>query len=235
MHREIVHQKPFGIVYLIENRINGKAYIGLTKQTLSARWYHHKYNARKGGTTPFYNAIRKYGENAWDLSILQTYDTEVELIAGDIYWINKLGTKIETGDGYNATDGGHLTRHCEETKNKIREKQIGRPSPKKGKKYGPLKERRKSPCKPGHTVPHSEETKEKLRQISTGKKLSETTREKISRSNQGRTHSEESKELKTQKAKCRVHSEETKRKISETKRRKNQCQQNQQSTEQSYI
>ena len=35
--------KPYGIIYKITNKVNGKCYIGQTTKSLSDRWSKHKY------------------------------------------------------------------------------------------------------------------------------------------------------------------------------------------------
>jgi hypothetical protein len=40
--------KPFGVVYLITNTVNGKVYVGQTTVGVSKRWKGHKDEARKG-------------------------------------------------------------------------------------------------------------------------------------------------------------------------------------------
>ena len=54
--------KPFGVVYLITNTVNGKVYVGQTINGLSKRWKGHKNDVRNGSQNPLHRAIRKYGE-----------------------------------------------------------------------------------------------------------------------------------------------------------------------------
>ena len=71
------------MIYLITNTVNGKRYIGKTTQTLEARWYQHCKNAEYGHNTYLYKAIRKYGRESFDISLLceGLEEEEVLLIA----------------------------------------------------------------------------------------------------------------------------------------------------------
>ena len=58
------------IVYCITNKVNGKKYIGMTGRTLNQRWNSHCSSAKNGSPFRFHSAIRKYGEESFDLEIL---------------------------------------------------------------------------------------------------------------------------------------------------------------------
>ena len=94
------------IVYKITNKINGKNYIGKTEYSLEHRWNRHLSSARNGSKFRFHSAIRKYGKDYWDLSVIETYQTE------DENFINEKETHFiklfesDTKKGYNATSGG---------------------------------------------------------------------------------------------------------------------------------
>lgn len=94
------------IVYKITNKKNGKSYIGKTEYSLKHRWNRHLSSARNGSKFRFHSAIRKYGEDCWDLSVIETYQTE------DENFINEKETHFiklfesDTKKGYNATSGG---------------------------------------------------------------------------------------------------------------------------------
>ena len=57
--------KPFGVVYLITNTVNGKVYVGQTINGLSKRWKGHKNDVRKGSQNPLHRAIRCTGRHLW--------------------------------------------------------------------------------------------------------------------------------------------------------------------------
>jgi len=91
------------IVYKAINKVNGKIYIGQTRKTLEARRNAHFRNARKGVNTHFYNAIRKYGEDAFEFSVICTAETKEDLNLLETYYIQKYNS-IKCG--YNMVDGG---------------------------------------------------------------------------------------------------------------------------------
>ena len=94
------------IIYKVTNKKNGKSYIGKTEYSLDHRWKRHLSSARNGSKFRFHSAIRKYGEDCWNLSIIETYQTENE------DFINEKETHFielfesNTKKGYNATSGG---------------------------------------------------------------------------------------------------------------------------------
>ena len=58
-------------VYKIQNIVNNKSYIGWTSKTVDFRWGEHKKDALKfRDNRKFYNAIRKYGTNSWNVTTL---------------------------------------------------------------------------------------------------------------------------------------------------------------------
>ena len=94
------------IVYKITNKNNGKFYIGKTEHSLEHRWNRHLSSARNGSKFRFHSAIRKYGEDCWELSVIETYLTEDENFINqkEIHFIKLF--ESDTKKGYNATSGG---------------------------------------------------------------------------------------------------------------------------------
>ena len=96
-----------GYIYKITNHINGKVYIGQTRNLIEYRRQHHLYKGRnpdKPDTDyPLYRAMRKYGlEN---FSILQVEEIDNELLdERECYWIQQENSL--TPNGYNCDLGG---------------------------------------------------------------------------------------------------------------------------------
>lgn len=96
-----------GYIYKITNNVNGKVYIGQTRNLIEYRWQHHLYKGRnpdKPDTNyPLYRAMRKYGlEN---FSILQVEEIDNELLdERECYWIQQENSL--TPNGYNCDLGG---------------------------------------------------------------------------------------------------------------------------------
>ena len=123
-------------VYKITNKVTGKVYIGITNQGAGARYRHHWYEARIGEPAPIHRSMAKYGEENFTLEILETVDTYDELKEREKYWI-KFYDSMDRSKGYNLTEGGDGTfgkLHSEETKEKIRQKAIGRKASEETKK-----------------------------------------------------------------------------------------------------
>lgn len=114
------------IVYMIVNKINKKAYIGITSQTFKKRYNegfsnHHNIHFR--------NAVKKYGVKNFDVVLLEK---EVE----DYEQLKKLETKhikkYKTSDkryGYNQTLGGDGVlglKRSDESKKKMSKKMKGK-------------------------------------------------------------------------------------------------------------
>lgn len=93
-----------GYIYKITNQVNGKVYIGQTRQSVESRWNQHKSKARKhvDGNNHFHNAINKYGENAFKVEILEACNFD-KLDSREIFYIAKYNSFEE---GYNTTLGG---------------------------------------------------------------------------------------------------------------------------------
>ena len=91
-------------VYCIENKINGKKYVGKTDISVEARLALHlrEYKKHRVEKRPLYAAMRKYGPENFQVYILEVV-TDGNLDEREIYWIQKLDTY---NNGYNATLGG---------------------------------------------------------------------------------------------------------------------------------
>ncbi len=182
------------IIYKFTNKINNKEYIGQTIKSLKIRISEHLCAVNKGRSYLLYRAIRKYGFKLFEISIIDTAETQKVLIEKEIYWIKYYNTKIPYG--YNMTDGGEgsigriQSKECrakisakkqgihlsDETKKKMSEIR-------KGKRVGD-----KHPMFGKH---HSEETKAKMSKALSGRRRSKEIRKKISESHIGKKHSPE--------------------------------------------
>jgi len=94
----------YGIIYCIINNINGKRYIGQTKNSLSDRIIGHiKYT--KHNNTKLRKAFKKYGLNNFSCYIIDHAVDKNELNNKEIYWIKFYNTCIY---GYNIMSGGNF-------------------------------------------------------------------------------------------------------------------------------
>lgn len=107
-------------VYIHENKINQKKYIGLTRQNPEKRWREGKgYKTQK----KFFNAILKYGWSNFNHIIYATNLSEKEASALEKELIMKFNS---INNGYNVDLGGSTTNHSKETIQKIAEKHRGK-------------------------------------------------------------------------------------------------------------
>lgn len=105
------------IVYMHENKINHKKYIGITCQKPSQRWRGGK--GYKIGL--FKKAIDKYGWNNFEHKILCEHLSKENACLKEIYYIKKYKAN-NSKYGYNLCDGGNLTtgyKHSKVAKEKM--------------------------------------------------------------------------------------------------------------------
>lgn len=136
----------FGVIYKITCLVNGKPYIGQTKQTLNRRIGQH-------ATADSYigKAIRKYGWENFTVEVLEECETPEQLNERERFWIACFNCKHP--NGYNLTDGGDGSLGCtQETRDKMSAAQRGEKNHFFGKH---------------HTV----ETRAKLKMANSGKKI----------------------------------------------------------------
>lgn len=91
-------------IYRITNLVNRKIYVGKT-DNVERRWYDHCYDAKHNTGFYFQRAIRKYGEDAFSISILETYKNEQTALDREKALIRELNTR-NPQVGYNVAEGG---------------------------------------------------------------------------------------------------------------------------------
>lgn len=108
----VKNSKYIGSIYVLYNTQNDKVYIGKTIQNYTKRWYRHKCNASLGWDGFLYNAIRKYGWDAFEKYVI--YQTDVldnedainlTLNQKEQYFIKYFNSQ-NRNLGYNICDGG---------------------------------------------------------------------------------------------------------------------------------
>jgi group I intron endonuclease len=115
--------KIFGIIYKITNKINGKVYIGQTTRALHIRWREHCISPRR---CPYlFRAIKKYGEENFEIIVIKTCFTIDELNHWEEYYIKELNTLAI--NGYNLRPGGKNKKQHSTSKNKISKTMLGVP------------------------------------------------------------------------------------------------------------
>jgi group I intron endonuclease len=152
---------------MIKNKINGQLYIGQSiRSNIFDRWREHKTCKKNSLGNYLYNAYIKYGIENFDYKLICIcFDNDCNKFEEE--YIKKYNTLYP--NGYNLKSGGNNHKLSEAIKQLIREKNIGKISPNKGKKI-------------------SEEQKQKLRQSAlfwnSNNKITKSceTKEKISES-----------------------------------------------------
>lgn len=91
------------LIYKIRNKTNGKLYVGQTIKTLEKRKQQHLKCARNGVETHLYQAIRKYGEDNFEFSVVCEVKNQEDLNSLERYYIAKYDC---IKNGYNMIDGG---------------------------------------------------------------------------------------------------------------------------------
>ena len=117
------------IVYLIENKINGKKYVGQTVRSLNRRLHEHIFLDH----SVIHRAIDKYGWQNFKVSVLEECSTQEDLNEREIYYIKKFDCM--TPNGYNVVSGGNSTsgyKHTEAHKQRLREINSGPKNPRYG-------------------------------------------------------------------------------------------------------
>ena len=142
-------------IYKIENINNNKCYIGWTSKSVDFRWSEHKSDAIKiRDNRKFYNAIRKYGVDSWNVTTLCEVNSNEIALKKEIKYIQLYDSYR---NGYNATlggDGNNGIIMSKESNIKRSEKLKGIKKP-KGFNVGRI---------------HSDETKDKISKSHIGKK-----------------------------------------------------------------
>ncbi len=174
-------------IYCIRHIESGRVYVGSAVRT-NARWRQHRSQLRKGTHHSVYlqAAWSKYGECAFEFSVLEVVDSSCKLLERENFWISS--TKAaDKRCGFNCCPvaGSQLgMKHSEQTRAKM--SAAGR-----GKKKTPEHQARINESLTGRQL--SEQCKQLLSASRKGSKHSEQTRMKMSESRKGKTASPEAR------------------------------------------
>lgn len=107
-------------IYIFKNKLNSKVYIGKTNN-VDRRQIEHLSKSKTSNNSHFYNAIRKYGFDSFELNILSECEDEEQAYLKEIYYI-KFYNSNDKKFGYNSTSGGEgLKGISEDTRKKMSE------------------------------------------------------------------------------------------------------------------
>lgn len=93
-------------IYMIENVITNKKYIGQTKRSIKTRFSEHIRTSKRINSrlskTKFYDSIRQYGEDKFTITLLETVEDNLA-DEREKFWIEKFDT---VKNGLNTSYGG---------------------------------------------------------------------------------------------------------------------------------
>lgn len=99
-------------IYIHINKVNGKVYVGQTKQNLKDRW---GSDGRRYKGQPFYNAIQKYGWDNFEHKVLLEHLTKEQANYYEQLFIKKYNSNNKDFE-YNVTDGGQTNTLTQQQK-----------------------------------------------------------------------------------------------------------------------
>lgn len=142
------------IIYKIQNKINGKIYIGLTtKKNPMRRIYEHLSTRKTHKNSVIHFALVRYGIQNFNIEFIDSAFTKEGLTEKEKYWIHFYNS-CNRKTGYNLTNGGEGCRTSrgvvvsDETRRKMALSKLG---------------------KKMHITPHTEETKLRMSANAKGK------------------------------------------------------------------
>src|SRR3972149_9436038 len=175
-------------VYMILNRINGKKYIGSSKDVYN-RWNQHLTELRKGKHTKHIQAAYyKYGEESFVFMVIEIIKYLDQLTTREQYW-KDFYKSYDRIYGYASSTLGY--KHTEKTKKKISLAHNGKINSEETR--GKISLANKGENHPLFGKHHTEETRKRMSLIHIGKHPSEETKTKMSLASKGKPKSEETK------------------------------------------
>jgi len=200
-------------VYQIRNQINGKGYVG-SSTNMAKRWQIHLSRLRRKIHCNAYlqNAFDKYGETAFEFSVLEEAKPE-DLLEREQDYLDLLCPE------YNLSPIAGSAMGCKrslEARRKISDTMRGRTLSAEHRRR--MSEARRGERNYNYGKHLSEETRSKIGVALRGRTLSEETRHKMSEAQRGRVFSKEHRRKLSEAHKGKSHSEETRRKMSESHR-----------------
>src|SRR5699024_3465340 len=105
--RKSNQEESFGVIYKATNTLTNEAYIGATTYSVQQRQWDHTERANRGENGKFYEAIRTYGQEAFEWEQIDTANTPNELASKEKEYIIVYSSQE---DGYNTDAGGEIQK-----------------------------------------------------------------------------------------------------------------------------
>ena len=169
----------FNCIYMYENKINGKIYIG---QAMNFNKRHRDHCKTSNNSIYIDRALKKYGKDNFNVYILiENLDSQEEMNIYEKLFIEQYDSLAINGKGYNITEGGysHPWKNKNEEEIKIIKQKISEKSkerqPMLGKHHSEESKEKISKALKGENNPmwnkhHTDEIKDKMSKNSTNKK-----------------------------------------------------------------
>lgn len=112
------------VIYRIDNTLTHDFYVGKTERDISCRFREHQTISLRGSPSHLHRAMRKYGIDNFECSVIEHLRENVDISERERYWIAALTPH------YNMTEGGEGSSGrvtSEETKSKISKSLTGKP------------------------------------------------------------------------------------------------------------
>jgi len=102
-----------GTIYMIENLVNGKVYVGQTVNSVKRRWQAHRSMLKRNNHDNFYlqNAWNKYGEDSFVFKVI----CESDINSLDDIEINLIDKFRKLNKCYNLESGGNAQKELHDT------------------------------------------------------------------------------------------------------------------------
>lgn len=134
-------------IYILQNKINYKIYIGQTNNLNKRRREHKAKDRFTTKRSPLYQAIQKYGFDKFEMIELENFESPLEADESEEFWIQFFQSRNRES-GYNLSIGGRVNRgfkHSEKFKKEQSERKLIYYTTHKSHNYGiPMTDEAKS-------------------------------------------------------------------------------------------
>lgn len=120
-----VPSMPYGYVYIVRNKKNGKCYVGQTTQPPERRFDQHRRRLTTSHCKALSAAIRRHGADAFEFAVIAAAEDKSALDAAETAAIS--AHDLLAPRGYNIKTGGSFGKHSAQTKQRMSLAHKGKP------------------------------------------------------------------------------------------------------------